>query len=160
MKEILDTSRKKIFAFAALLVMIIAFNWSNGRAVKLEQIRFEDWLRNNQLVLSNDGNYRAPELEITLNLSAAVQDSPAIDLKLSSGKSPDQVQRILSLAKEAKLFSNKKSSAAKDPHAIQLSIQQGATSFAAAIDQERLEENLQTKTLVKLFEIYAKQNQS
>lgn len=157
MDPLLNTTRRKFFAFIGLILLVLVFNWGDGRAIKLEQIRFEDWLRNNQLLLTKEGNYTAPAQEIILQLSANLPDQPDLQLQISTGQAPDKVQRLLNLAKEAKLF---KGPAVRDPQAMQLRIQQGATQFAASIDQELLDENLQTRTLVKLFEIYAKQNQS
>ncbi len=138
-----------LFALSSLIIFILFHRDRNSG----QQFEFDSWL--GQLEQSQfKGETLNTPVTLSLHLGSSAESS---DMQLESGNNTKNLQivRILQLAREAKIFDDSGTSAAKDASQVEFQVRSGDKVFRSALQEEKIQANAQARNLLKLFEIYS-----
>ena len=136
-----------LFALFAL-TLFITFNIVHFSNRSGRQLEFDSWLGQIEQSQNDTQVFSVP---VTLSLSS--DGSSSWELRSGSAEQNEQIVRILQLAREARLFEGGSLSASTA--GIQFLVKSGEREFRAALKEDAVEQNLQARNLLKLFEIYS-----
>lgn len=151
----ISKERAKLFVTIAAVAMFFAINSNNGVPKDPRQVEFESWLSRVESA-SAPVQQKLQEHPIRVALKSDYPEFSA-DWKLATAGGPNdaRVLRILQLAREGNLFSLGHDLPTQTSPAIQFSVERDAQKFLVAFTRDELTQNLQAQSLVKLFEVYA-----
>ena len=153
-------AKARIFVVLAAVVLFYAINSKHPTPKDPRQVEFERWLAPIESAPS-PLQAKLQEDPIHVALSSDYPEFQA-DWKLSTtgGPADAHVMRILQLAREGNLFSLGLGVPADASPAIRLNIEREKQKFALLFTREDVTKNLQAQSVLKLFEVYAGEQES